>query len=955
MIRKVLYVFLWVISSSLGLYAQTELVGKVMDSDSAMNPVFQADVNVYQGDKLLQQVKTYFDGTFRIKVKASQSYKLKVSYSGYVDSITTIAVDKKGFLKSGSIQFNLQKDGMRLVGYVLDKVNDLPLADVTLLLKNVMTRREDKYFTDGNGYYNIRLDYETNYSLKIDKRSPSIFNKFQDTAIFISTIGFNSPLDFKLDIKLGPATEKLAIRKDYDPKSAPVNKTVKPIIEVYAKRDSTKIKQQQEAVAALNAKLQSKDSIIASLDRKIAERKQADTILTASIVESSKSTKAQRELKKKQEEELALSIKEQENQVKIDKRMADAKEKETKTKLTREQELALKQQAEQAAIDKETAKLQELEIQARIAMEKSMIDVRKKIAAREEREKQAKLLQEKEQAENAIREKTLKQEQDAQAILKAQQAADQLAQAQATEDSIALVKTQQKELQRLAKEQEAKRAQLAKLDKERTNKVTNAKDSVARAEAIALKAQATLLKQEIELKDKARKEKEIADKANWEKEQREKAIAAERERLARAQADKLLKQRDKEYRDSLATAQYTLKKKLDQREATLRDSINLAAEARTAQLEADLAKMKKARETELTARIKYKQENDRKEKAKRLERDRIAVAEADELKKKKKDTDKYQLRLAETKRKADEAIAIRELEARRAEQEREKTDLQQQLGQAKADQQTIVEPSPDAKPALSPADAEIMETTRKNMMQYYERQVREKAGDKAAIGDTRTLYADGPTRTIKVTGLVKNAQTTQTISGVSVNVRRLNSIVSQEVASVENGEYSFMIDSGYFYLVSFYKDGYDISKQILDLTAYNKDNYSMLTQLLNERDEFDPTARMPVIPFEKNSSILPAGVWGDLQSIVKMMKQVPDLKIKFYGMASVDEDYPMELSVGRARTVANIILEQGIKSTKVRIKGIGAYRPRSGCIEHKPCTQEQYKADRVVLYKVIKD
>jgi outer membrane protein OmpA-like peptidoglycan-associated protein len=169
------------------------------------------------------------------------------------------------------------------------------------------------------------------------------------------------------------------------------------------------------------------------------------------------------------------------------------------------------------------------------------------------------------------------------------------------------------------------------------------------------------------------------------------------------------------------------------------------------------------------------------------------------------------------------------------------------------------------------------------------------------------------------------------------------------------GAYGFHIDSGYFYVVSYFKDKFEISKQILDLTTYKKENYTMLIQYLKETDDFDPAAKMPIISFEKNSAKLPAGLWGDLQAIVKMMKDIPELKVKLYGLGSLDEDYPLELSVSRARTVANLFFEAGIKPARVRINGIGPYRPRSGCIEGKECSQEQYRLDRVVMYSVVKE
>jgi outer membrane protein OmpA-like peptidoglycan-associated protein len=217
------------------------------------------------------------------------------------------------------------------------------------------------------------------------------------------------------------------------------------------------------------------------------------------------------------------------------------------------------------------------------------------------------------------------------------------------------------------------------------------------------------------------------------------------------------------------------------------------------------------------------------------------------------------------------------------------------------------------------------------------------------------MAATTATKVIHAYGMVKNSQTEASLSGVSINIRRLNSIVSQEVASDAGGRYEMIVDSGYFYLVSFYKDKYEISKQILDLTSYKKPEYTMSVQFLKEIDDFDPAAKMPVIQFQKNSSKVPADIWSDLEAIVKMMKEVPQLKIKLYGLSSLNEDYPMELSVTRARLVADLILESGIKADRVRINGMGAYRPRSGCTGGKQCSEDSYQLDRVVMYRVIKE
>ena len=56
-----------------GMKAQ-DLVGKVTDMDSARSPLFLAEIAQMQDGHTIATYKTYFDGTYRLKVKPSQTY-----------------------------------------------------------------------------------------------------------------------------------------------------------------------------------------------------------------------------------------------------------------------------------------------------------------------------------------------------------------------------------------------------------------------------------------------------------------------------------------------------------------------------------------------------------------------------------------------------------------------------------------------------------------------------------------------------------------------------------------------------------------------------------------------------------------------------------------------------------------------------------------------------------------
>jgi len=95
-----------------------------------------------------------------------------------------------------------------------------------VILKNVMTRKEERQTTGADGSFNFKMEYETNYKVSFDKRSPGIMNIYKDTSFYVSTVGFNEPLDYRVYLRLEPADEIIEPIEDYNPARTPANKTL---------------------------------------------------------------------------------------------------------------------------------------------------------------------------------------------------------------------------------------------------------------------------------------------------------------------------------------------------------------------------------------------------------------------------------------------------------------------------------------------------------------------------------------------------------------------------------------------------------------------------------------------------------------------------------------------------------------------------------------------------------
>ena len=210
-----------------------DFTGFVKKDDTTLAPIYQANVEILQGGHTISTLKTYFDGSFKFTPVKSQAYTVKISYPGYADTSYSVTTDKKANPTPATVTVKLRKDGMRLMGDVRSADENFPIKDVTVVLKNVMTRQEDRQTTGIDGHYNFKLDYETNYRLSIDKRSTGVFNKYRDTTFYVSTIGFNLPLDYKLDILLTKdLTQHTEMPSGYNASRVTASKDLKPVVPV---------------------------------------------------------------------------------------------------------------------------------------------------------------------------------------------------------------------------------------------------------------------------------------------------------------------------------------------------------------------------------------------------------------------------------------------------------------------------------------------------------------------------------------------------------------------------------------------------------------------------------------------------------------------------------------------------------------------------------------------------
>lgn len=601
MIRKFNF-FLCFLLLSISVSAQTYMA-KVFKSDGDRQPLFHADYKVVNSELVVAKGKTYFDGGLKFNLTSSGTYYLTVSYPGFKDTVISISSKKikKGEFYNDTIF--LQKNGMRLMGKLIDKEQDLPIKDAVIVLKNVMTREEVFQTTGLDGYYNFKLDFETNYQVRVDKFSEGIINRFQDTSFYVSTIGFTLPLDFKLDIKLPKArgyTNPRNVSYTFD------SSKLKPVLAVKKSVDTPK---------------ENVPIIASSTEQKIVLEKP-----------------------------ISPSI----QNVEISK------------------EKVLEQPPNQIILNPPPV------------------------------------------AQNTI---------------------------------VKGIKVNKRE---------SKRLERAKRKADKLDKVKTPLDST-----------------------------EIKNNAVLE-----------------------------------------ARKRIEEQNKLLYD------------------KMKR----------------------------------------------------------------------------------------------------------------ETYETTQKELMSYYESKLKSEGGSQIDLSTTtkKSQVTSGFTRSgkILITGKIYNSSDQLPIGAANVSVRPVNSVFSKEMNTDANGYFEIEVDSGQIYIISFFKDEFKISKQLVDLSITKDKIIKIQDIFMTENMELEITSELPVLYFEKNKSDLSESITEELTALSVLMKGNRKYTIKLFGLSAADENFIKPLSTSRVTQVAQYLVSAGVNQNQIKFIALGDSKRRSNCGFNRPCSETDYNNDRVVIYMV---
>lgn len=152
-------------------------------------------------------------------------------------------------------------------------------------------------------------------------------------------------------------------------------------------------------------------------------------------------------------------------------------------------------------------------------------------------------------------------------------------------------------------------------------------------------------------------------------------------------------------------------------------------------------------------------------------------------------------------------------------------------------------------------------------------------------------------------------------------------IISQMQSKLGNGEFLITVPKNIDFALHAEKEGYMFySRNIYrDNLSLSKDGF-----LIIELEKVKPgTFILENIFFEKSKSSLKKSSLVELNKVLKLMQINPDLKVQISGHTDSDgdDDFNLELSINRAKSVVNWLIENNIDQNRLSFKGYGETRP----------------------------
>ncbi len=197
-----------------------------------------------------------------------------------------------------------------------------------------------------------------------------------------------------------------------------------------------------------------------------------------------------------------------------------------------------------------------------------------------------------------------------------------------------------------------------------------------------------------------------------------------------------------------------------------------------------------------------------------------------------------------------------------------------------------------------------------------------------------------------VSGIVRNAKTLSTLAATISVVGQTSDYNTDHVAN-EDGEFNFSLERGQTYTLIASSKGYLDEQLVVETFDEEPVNETILLQPLSVGN----TVTLTHVLFEQSTADMVKGSETDLERVVKMMLENPEVEILISG--HTDNQGPIkpniELSEDRVQTVIDFLKSKGVDAGRLTGKGFGPTKPIAS-----NASEETRKLNRRVEFTIMK-
>ncbi len=240
--------------------------------------------------------------------------------------------------------------------------------------------------------------------------------------------------------------------------------------------------------------------------------------------------------------------------------------------------------------------------------------------------------------------------------------------------------------------------------------------------------------------------------------------------------------------------------------------------------------------------------------------------------------------------------------------------------------------------------------------------------------EKRVDYAGPPADTIQVeleqincltiNGTVMSRGFDKEIPNATIRVVNEQTGEEQIVSSNMEGKFVACLELGSSFILIGLKDGYKSGQSRISTTQLR--NIRSMNAKITLEPMSSEVVRKPLkegsviilndIYYDFGKSAIRRGAARDLELIAEMMKKFPSMMIELgaYTDSRGEADFNMQLSLRRAESAKNFLIQRGVSGDRIKTFGYGESRLRNDCVDGMDCSEEQHAYNRRTEIKVIK-